>query len=148
MIEIRMAEKADWDIWLALRISLWPLDYCSRERHATQMADILGSPYKVALIALAAGQPVGLAECSIRAYADGCKTSHVGYLEGWYVDENYREQGIGAALVQEAKNWAKGKGCAEMASDCDLKNVGSRAAHAAVGFTEYSHLAHFVMELE
>jgi len=148
MILIKTATNADWDVWLALRISLWPLDYCSREKHEKQMQQILDDANKVALIAFVSDNPAGLAECSIHAYADGCKTSNVGYLEGWYVDEKYRKQGVGRALVDAAKDWAKKMGCTEMASDCDLKNTVSRAAHAGVEFTEYSHLVHFVMKLE
>lgn len=52
------------------------------------------------LVATEDGDPaqglVGLAELSRRAYAEGCETSPVGFLEGWYVVPERRRQGVGA----------------------------------------------------
>ena len=39
---------------------------------------------------------VGFAEVSRRAYAEGCETSPVGFLEGWYVVPERCGQGGGA----------------------------------------------------
>lgn len=81
------------------------------------------------------GQAVlGFAEVSLREYAEGCLTSPVGYLEGWFVEEAARRLGVGAALVRECERWAAQQGCAEFASDAELANGPSLAAHAALGF--------------
>ncbi len=85
-------------------------------------------------VAVNEGAVVGFAEVSLRQYAEGCLTSPVGYLEGWYVEEAARRLGVGAALVRECERWAAQQGCSEFASDAELANGASLAAHAALGF--------------
>src|SRR5690606_23987061 len=80
------------------------------------------------------GRLGGFIEASLRPIASGCRTSPVGYVEGWYVDEDLRRRGLGRALVDGAIDWAKRHGCREIASDYDFGNATSRAAHAALGF--------------
>lgn len=58
----------------------------------------------------------------------------MGYLEGWFVHERARGQGIGAALVSAGEGWARSKGCAEFASDAELDNTVSLLAHERLGF--------------
>jgi aminoglycoside 6'-N-acetyltransferase I len=78
----------------------------------------------------------GLVEVSIRTSAPGCETDHIGYLEAWYVDPDWRNQGVGRALVEQAEAWARAEGCVEMASDTDPAYPLSPAAHAALGYEE------------
>ena len=78
----------------------------------------------------------GFAEVSRRAYAEGCETSPVGFLEGWYVVPERRREGIGRALVAAAEGWAHALGCREFASDALAENSVSAAAHRALGFEE------------
>ena len=77
---------------------------------------------------------VGMAEVSLRPFAEGCESSPVGYLEGWFVDEAFRGLGVGKALVNEAKLWSRSRGCREFASDAEMHNLASQAAHEALGF--------------
>jgi aminoglycoside 6'-N-acetyltransferase I len=77
----------------------------------------------------------GFLEAGLRSYADGCEASHpVGYVEGWYVREEWRRQGIGAELLRGAEDWAPSQGCKEMASDTRVDNLVSHRAHEALGF--------------
>ncbi len=78
---------------------------------------------------------------------DGCRTRNVGYIEGWYVEAAHRRQGVGAALVRAAEEWARAQGCQEMASDCFEDNAVSLASHLALGYTEKERLIHFAKEL-
>lgn len=39
-------------------------------------------------------------------YVPGATQSPVAYIEGIYVKENYRKQGLGKALIQHAEQWA------------------------------------------
>lgn len=89
----------------------------------------------------------GFAEVSRRAYAEGCETSPVGFLEGWYVVPGARRRGVGRALVEAAERWARGKGCREFASDALADNEVSAAAHEALGFEEVEVIRCFRKEL-
>ena len=51
---------------------------------------------------------------SIRNYAEDCQTDRVAYLEGWYVDAEWRRRGVGSALVAGAEAWARAQGCTEV----------------------------------
>jgi len=82
----------------------------------------------------------GFAEVGTRVVAESCETSSVAYLEGWYVDADMRRQGVGAALVRAAEDWARANGFREFASDTEIGNATSQRAHAALGFTEVERL--------
>jgi aminoglycoside 6'-N-acetyltransferase I len=94
------------------------------------------------------GQLGGFLEASLRRYADGCSTSPVGYIEGWYVDDDVRRQGVGRQLVKTAEHWALVQGCREMASDCEIDNEVSFRAHLAIGYAEVERLIHFQKPLQ
>ena len=81
------------------------------------------------------GRIVGFIEVGLRSHADGCDPSRpVGYVEGWYVDPASRGRKVGARLMAEAEEWARGRGCHEMASDTWADNLDSQRAHEALGF--------------
>ncbi len=50
-------------------------------------------------------------------------------------------------LTDTAENWAREKGCKEMASDTWLENGSSIRAHAKMGYIEVERLVHFVKQL-
>src|SRR5690349_5623372 len=59
---------------------------------------------------------IGFVEVGLRSHADGCDESRpVGFLEGWYVVDDWRKLGVGAGLVVAAENWSRLQGCREMA---------------------------------
>jgi aminoglycoside 6'-N-acetyltransferase I len=80
------------------------------------------------------GKIVGMLELSLRPYADGCESSPVPFIEGWYIAPDMRRTGVGRALVTAAEQWALDNGYAEMASDALLENTESERAHTALGF--------------
>ncbi|HXV90781.1 MAG TPA: GNAT family N-acetyltransferase, partial [Gemmatimonadales bacterium] len=94
----------------ALRRALWP--DCAEAMHDAELAAIAAAPDAGAvLVADVNGELVGFLEASWRAHVDGCLTSPVGYIEGWYVAPGHRGRGIGAALVRAAERWARDRGC-------------------------------------
>ena len=80
-------------------------------------------------------------------YVEGTDTSPVGYLEGIYVMEGYRDRGIASALLRACESWAKSNGCVEFASDCQLDNVQSLRFHLKVGFEEAGRIICFTKKL-
>ena len=85
----------------------------------------------------------GFLEAGTRPYAEGCLSSPVGYIEGWWVDLEHRRQGVGAALVSAAEEWARSLGLHEMASDADICNELSHDAHRALGYAEAQRIVCF-----
>jgi aminoglycoside 6'-N-acetyltransferase I len=120
-----------------MRQALWPSP--ARGHAATTdryFAGGLREPLEVFLAFDEQGQVIGLIELSIRAYAEGCATDRVAFVEGWYVEPAARMKGVGTALMRAAEQWARSQGCTELGSDTEVENMGSAAAHLAVGFTE------------
>ncbi len=93
------------------------------------------------------GRALGIAELSIRPCAEGCNTSRVAYLEGWYVVPEARRRGVGRALVDAAEHWGRAQDCAEFASDTQIDNDVSIAAHRALGFEDAGLVRCFRKEL-
>ena len=119
----------------ALRRALWP--DCDDAMHDAELAAIAAAPAANAvLVADDEGRLVGFLEASLREHVDGCLTSPVGYIEGWYVAPGHRGRGIGAALVRAAERWARSRGCREVASDVELANENGQRAHRALGYEE------------
>lgn len=140
---IRQVESRDLGEWLRMRLALWP-DHTA-EGHRDEMAELTSDdqPFAVFVADRGDGQLGGFLEAGRRAYADGCDTKPVGYIEGWYIDADLRQQGIGRVLVQAAEQWAIAQGCQEMASDCLIDNTISFQAHLAIGYEEVERLVHF-----
>jgi aminoglycoside 6'-N-acetyltransferase I len=86
---------------------------------------------------------IGFLEASLRAYADGCDSSPVGYIEGWYVLPEHRRRNVGRSLVQAAEDWARTRGCSEMASDVLLQNTISQQAHIRLGYEEVDRVVQY-----
>ncbi len=138
-INVRLAEPGDAGSWLRMRCTLWPDGSEAEHREETDsfFQDLArGRPAAVLLAENDEGHPVGFAELAIRPYAEGCRTDHVAYLEGWYVVPEARRSGVGRALIAAAEEWGRTQGCTEFASDADPENDISTAAHLATGFTE------------
>jgi len=89
------------------------------------------------------GEVVGFAEVALRQLAEGCNSSPVGFLEGWYVRPEARHRGVGRRLMEAGEEWARAQGCTEMASDTDLENVASTEAHQRLGYTIVGRLVAF-----
>lgn len=145
-ITIRHATRADKPEWLRMRLLLWP--YGTAEGFSGDMDSLLADPLTpVFVVARPGGGLGGFLEAGTRKYAEGCESSPVGYIEGWYVDEDLREQGVGAALVKTVEDWARSQGLTEMASDTWLENEASIQAHLKMGYEEAERLVHFVKKL-
>jgi aminoglycoside 6'-N-acetyltransferase I len=153
---IRVLTGADRATWVELRRQLWPhhpLEELAEDADQVLRTENSGRferasmPATVLLAEIAPGKIVGFAEVDLRPYADGCRSSPVGYLEGWYVVPEHRRRKVGRALVRAAEAWARGQGCTEMASDTEFENATSQRAHRALGYEEVDRLVHFRRDL-
>ncbi len=151
-ISIRLAQLGDRDALVKMREALWP--NASAEEHAREVNEILGGklPVTMPLIILVAeasdGMVVGFLEVDLRSHADGCDPAQpVGFVEGWYVAEGYRRQGIGRKLLAAAENWARSHKCLEMASDTWIDNKTSQRVHESLGYDVVDRCVHYRKKL-
>jgi aminoglycoside 6'-N-acetyltransferase I len=85
----------------------------------------------------------GFVSASIRPWAEGCVSTPVPYVEGWYVAEFLRGGGVGRALMASVEEWARAQGFAELGSDAELGNQVSLAAHQKIGFVPTERVQYF-----
>jgi len=147
-MKIRLADSKDWKELAAVRMLLWPSATC--EEHLAELEagpSAWGQPdFPVAWLVAEdeSGAMIGFLEVGLRSHADGCDTRHaVGFVEGWFVREEHRRRGIGAALLRASEEWARAQGCREMASDALIENSDSESAHTALGFEIVDRCVHF-----
>ena len=96
--QIHSATKEDAAVWLRMREALWPEHTPAwHAREADKyFAGLLSMPLEVLIAADDDGRAIGFAELSIRAYAEGCETDRVAFLDvdgvmlGW--DEKPRKE--------------------------------------------------------
>ena len=146
MIRVRKAEDSDHDGWIRMRKLLFP--ECSEDRHIYEIGLIRSSQGIVLVAELSPSHLVGFAEVSIRSdHVEGSKNSPVPYLEGWYVDPEFRGKGIGKALIKAAEGYALEKGFTALASDAEIGNKTSIQIHKKIGFREVGRSVHFIKSL-
>jgi aminoglycoside 6'-N-acetyltransferase I len=145
-ITIRHATTADKPEWLRMRLLLWP--FGTAEGFSGDMDGLLADPLTPVFVAARPeGNLGGFLEAGTRKYAEGAESSPVGYIEGWFVDEDLRGQGLGKALVKAAEDWARAQGLTEMGSDTWLENEVSIQAHLKMRYEEAERLVHFIKKL-
>ncbi|HSW31538.1 MAG TPA: aminoglycoside 6'-N-acetyltransferase [Longimicrobiales bacterium] len=146
---IRAPVGTDRAEWLRMRRALWPTS--DDDEHTREVSGFLESA--VAPVAVfvadreAGGSLGGFLEMGLRSYAEGCRSSPVPYIEGWYVDPDLRRRGVGEALVEAAEAWARERGHTEIASDTAPDNEVSLAAHERLGFSVTDRMVCFRKEL-
>lgn len=144
-MEIRHAKNADLPVLAELAEKLWP---GNGEGELLEAFSGLMENGAAFFLAQEKGVPAGFAQCQLRRdYVEGTSSSPVGYLEGIYVEPSYRNQGLAAALLKACEEWAKGRGCREFASDCELDNARSLGFHLAMNFEEANRIICFTKQL-
>jgi aminoglycoside 6'-N-acetyltransferase I len=148
MHTIRMAETSDRDQLAALHLLLWP--ECSLEEEKLAIDVLLSTgtsgtlPAAVFVAKADDGRIIGFLEVGLRSHADGCDPAQpVGFVEGWFVLEESRNQGVGRALMSAAEQWARQNAAIEMASDTWITREDSHRAHEALGFEAVDRCVHF-----
>jgi GNAT superfamily N-acetyltransferase len=85
----------------------------------------------------------GFVSFSLRPWAEGCDSTPVPYIEGWWVAPDLRGQGVGRKLIEAVEQWCRSHGHQELGSDVELDNDASQRAHAALGFSPTMRLQFF-----
>jgi aminoglycoside 6'-N-acetyltransferase I len=141
-LHVRRYRDSDWAEWLRMSLALF--DDCTEGELTNGMREFRArSDAEVFVLDRADGSLAGFVEAGSRPYAEGCDTTPVGYVEAWYVDDDFRRQGYGRALLDAAENWARRQGYREMASDALLANDTSHRAHKASGYMEVERIVTF-----
>src|SRR4051812_24946544 len=105
---VRPAVAADLPAWKAMRRRLWP---------ESGEDDLEQEPPMFGLVAEEDGRLVGFAEASVRNYAEGAPGGPSAYLEGIWVEPEFRRRGIAGALLAGVEGWARRRGFAWLGSD-------------------------------
>ena len=143
---VRKTTAEDTGTLAALAAKLWPGH--RPEELAEDFAGLTASRDAACFLAYENDRAVGFAQCQLRHdNVEGTKTSPVGYLEGIFVEEAFRRKGCAERLLAACEAWARERGCAEFASDCELDNAESLRFHLHAGFAEAGRIICFRKDL-
>lgn len=137
-VRIRSVRPDEREEYQRLRLALWP------DCDVTDLDPWFARADAQTFVAVRAdGSLCGFVEVGARSVAEGCETSPVGYIEGWYVDADVRRSGVGRSLLGAAEDWARGMGYREIASDALLTNTLSHTAHLHCRYEETGRVVTF-----
>lgn len=143
---VKQAELSDLYDIAELAFELWPEHTIDELKD--EMEEYISKKGCVIFLNWDGDIPNGFAQCSLRTdYVEGTETSPVGYLEGIFVREEHRNEGIGTELLEACEKWARNLGCTEFASDCELSNDDGFSFHVRSGFSAVNRIICFTKQL-
>ncbi len=143
---IKKAKNEDLEILAKLAVLMWR-EYSINEL-INKFSEIMTNGKSQFFLQYENNVPIGFAQCQLRYdYVEGTSTSPVGYLEGIFIKEGYRNKGYAKKLLTECEVWARENGCHEFASDCEIDNIDSFYFHKAMNFTEANRIICFTKKL-
>lgn len=143
---IKKAEANDLEVLAKLAVLMWSNHSISEL--INEFSEIMTNGKSVFFLKYENDLPIGFAQCQLRYdYVEGTNTSPIGYLEGIFVKEGYRNKGYAKELLGECEAWAKENGCREFASDCEIDNINSFHFHNAMNFIETNRIICFIKTL-
>ena len=143
---VKQAELSDLYDIAELAFELWPEHTIDELKDETE--EYISKKSCVIFLNWDGDIPNGFAQCSLRTdYVEGTETSPVGYLEGIFVREERRNEGIGTELLEACERWARNCGCTEFASDCELSNADGFSFHVRSGFSAVNRIICFTKQL-
>lgn len=91
------------------------------------------------LIAKQEENVIGYAYCKINELPGGPIISKVTLLDGIYIEEKYRKQGIATKLINECKNWSKEIGATYFEIKVAKENINALKLYEQIGFKDFEH---------
>ena len=145
-MSIRVATLEDARLVAELAIQMW--ESHTIEELTQEFYEYISKENGTIFLAMVGGYAVGFAQCGLRRdYVEGTDSSQVGYLEGIFIEEEYRKRGLARELLEACQKRAKEQGCAEFASDCELDNEASLKFHMKMEFVEANRIICFTKKL-
>lgn len=143
---VRKAEEQDLKSLAGLAVLLW--ENSTVDELIQEFLQLITGENSIFFLKFEKDVPIGFAQCQLRRdYVEGTASSPVGYLEGIFIKEGYRNRGYAKELLAHCESWAKERGCLEFASDCELDNTNSYFFHRAMNFTEANRIICFTKAL-
>jgi len=143
-LNIRLLKESDLGAWHDMRSKLW----ADQPPDKVETVRLFRKPtYLVWLAETDDGNPIGFLESQTCNRADGCESDAILYIEGWFVDKNFRYQGIGSKLMAAAELWARSHNIEELASDALIDNHASHRLHLKLGFHEVDRQISYAKKL-
>lgn len=143
---IKIATNSDLDVLTNLAGNIFGGE---KEILKQELKNILNSSNAVFFLYWEQNKPVAFAQCGLRFdYVEGTSSSPVGYLEGIFVEKEFRNKKIAKKLLEKCEEWSKNKGATEFASDCELNNTQSILFHKCLGFCEVNRIVCFKKNLK
>lgn len=148
-LEIREAGTADLDEI----VELWKefMDYHRQRdpfftrsadghrRFRSFVADNLGSPDWVVLVAIEADRPVGYLMATVLEYPPVLEVKRHGFVQDTAVTEVARRHGVGSALYERAERWFRKRGITRIELNVAAANHTSQEFWRRLGFTDSIH---------
>ncbi len=139
-------QDPDFNLFLEMGLKLWT-DF-EREELQKLLLQTVQSDKQMVWIAKIGAETAGFVIFSIRTdYVEGALQSPTGYLEGIFVEDQFRKLGIAKKFMELGEAWCKSKGCCQIGSDTWLTDTESRSFHKKVGFWEEDELVHFLKDI-
>jgi aminoglycoside 6'-N-acetyltransferase I len=144
--EVETISKDNLKNLAGLFLELWTDSSYTEELN--NCSNILGSESETCFLIKAKNNYVAFIHVTIRFdYVEGASRSPTAYIEGIFVNKNYRNLGLSKQLLKLAEEWGKQKKCNQLASDTELTNLSSITFHKKAGFKEVNRIVCFIKEL-
>lgn len=138
---------SDFEAWFTLAAKLWD-DHDPEELKNSLSGILRAGNQSVFLAKTPDGNSIGFINVSVRVdYVEGAENSPTGYLEGIYVEPEFRKQRVASQLLQFAEKWLLERGCRQIGSDVSQNNTISQEFHKNLGFGEEAVLIHFLKNI-
>lgn len=145
-LNIRKITNKDFEGWYSLVVKLWPGEV--KEEMKVEFNEVLSEDDKEIYVSLDNDKYIGFINLSTRKdYVEGSESSPVGYVEGIYVEDEYRKNGVARKLIDKAIEFSKERGYKELGSDTELKNKLSQKFHESIGFDKAEVIVHYIKKI-